>query len=187
MICKFHFRLNKETGEPLKNVTFCRDVTKIENYSKAVLDTTQVWECHHRLETHYLERGRWVRREQEVSMERLIEDGKYFDVPPEELIFLTHEEHFNPKLWHKAWNSGKRWSEEAKQKMSEAHKGKKAPWITAKRSKPVQCIETGEVFESSREAERKTGFFHSLISKSIKTGKPYKGYHWAYAPTEIED
>lgn len=180
MISEFHFRLNKKTGEPLKNVTFCRDVTKIENYSKAVLDTSQIWECHHRLETHYLERGKWVRREQEVSMKQLIEDGKYFDVPPEELIFLTHEEHFNPELWHKVWNSDKEWSEESKQKMSEAHKGKKCPWITAKFSKPVQCVETGEVFESSREAERKTGFFHSWISKSIKTGKPYKGYHWKY-------
>ena len=66
MICEFHFRL-KKNGEPYGNC-YCKNVTMIENYSKAVLDTTQIWECHHRCETHYLKNGKWVRREQEIPM-----------------------------------------------------------------------------------------------------------------------
>ena len=30
---------------------FCKeDISKIENYDKAIADTTQVWDCHHRTE-----------------------------------------------------------------------------------------------------------------------------------------
>lgn len=29
----------------------CEDASKIENYDKAVADTTQIWICHHRSET----------------------------------------------------------------------------------------------------------------------------------------
>ena len=30
---------------------FCKDdISKIENYDKAIADTTQTYECHHRLE-----------------------------------------------------------------------------------------------------------------------------------------
>lgn len=28
----------------------CEDISKIENYDKAIADTTQVWECHHKME-----------------------------------------------------------------------------------------------------------------------------------------
>ena len=32
---------------------YCRgDISKIENYDKAIADTKTVWHCHHRLETH---------------------------------------------------------------------------------------------------------------------------------------
>lgn len=34
----------------INNVVREGDLTKIENYDKAVVDETQVWECHHRLE-----------------------------------------------------------------------------------------------------------------------------------------
>ena len=30
----------------------CEDISKIENYAAAIADTTQTWECHHRMETH---------------------------------------------------------------------------------------------------------------------------------------
>ena len=158
MICKFHFRLNKKTGEPLKNVTFCKDVTKIENYSKAVLDTTQIWDCHHRLETHYLKDGKWIRRDEDLTYQQLIDEGVYFDVPPSEQIFLTRVE---PNSLH---NRGKN------------------------QSKKVLCIETGEIFETMREASRKTGISIGNISM-VCSGKreTASGYHWSYAPKEIED
>ena len=158
MISKRYFRL-KKNGEPYKNECLCRRPELIENYAQAVLDTTQIWECHHRRETHYLERGKWIRREQEISKEQLIDEGVYFDVPPEELIFLTHEEHFNPKLWHKR------------------------PEDSGTPPKKVLCVETGKVFESTREAERQTGIYHNSISAVCKGRKHYKtagGFHWQY-------
>lgn len=91
MISKKYFIL-KKNGEP-NCECYCRAVTKIENYGRAVLDTTQIWDCHHRLETHFLRNGKWIRRDEDLTAEQLIEDGKYFDVPPEELIFLTRAEH----------------------------------------------------------------------------------------------
>lgn len=52
---------------------FCRDdLSKIENYDKAMADSAQTWDCHHRLETHrYTDRTRtsWERREEDVSVE----------------------------------------------------------------------------------------------------------------------
>lgn len=93
---------------------FCKDFTKIENYDKAVNDTTQTWVCHHRLETHNSD---GERRLVDISKAELIALGMYYDRPPEELIFLTSVEH---SLLHL---KGKHHSEEAIRKMSEAHKG----------------------------------------------------------------
>lgn len=45
---------------------YCKDYHLIENYDKAVADETQVWECHHRAET-----------DENVTMEQLIEQGRY--------------------------------------------------------------------------------------------------------------
>lgn len=163
MISEKHFRL-KKNGEP-DCKCFCKDVTRVENYSRAVLDTSQIWECHHRRETHYLKDGKWVRRDEDLTVEQLKEEGVYYNVPPSELIFLTPTEH---KSLH---NKGKKLSEEHKRKVGKAF------------SKKVLCIETGEVFESSREAERKTGVAQSHIS-SVCNGKQKTagGYHWTYAP-----
>lgn len=92
---------------------YCRDdISLIENYDKAVSDTTQLWHCHHRRETIF-------------SRKDLIEIGEYYNRPACELIFLTKLEHI--KLHHlgkPTWNKGKNLSEEARKKMSEAHKGK---------------------------------------------------------------
>ena len=93
---------------------FCNgDISKIENYDKAIADKTQVWHCHHRRETIY-------------SMKELIEIGEYYDRPPEELILLTISEHY--KLHRGANNHnwyGKHLSEEHKNKMSIAKLGEK--------------------------------------------------------------
>lgn len=66
---------------------FCNgDITKIENYEKAINDKTQVWLCHHRL-------GIMPFSNKEVSHEKLIEMELYYNQPAEALIFLTEEEH----------------------------------------------------------------------------------------------
>lgn len=121
MISKQHFQL-KKNGELCKN-GYCKNPELIENYDKAIADISQIWDCHHRLEEKY-------------SREELIEMGKYYNVKPEDLIFLTKSEHrkldsFCKRLskrqkGRKSWNKGKTdiYSEETKKKMSESKKGK---------------------------------------------------------------
>lgn len=167
MICEQHFRI-KKNGEPT-SICYCRNPEKIENYAKAVADTSQTWQVHHRREEFY-------------SRKELIERGEYFDVSPEELIFLTVAEHHKIDFYCKRMSKAKKGmtlSEEHKKKIGEAHKGK---LINRKDlSKRVLCIETKEIFESTMDAQRKTGIFQNNIS-AVCNGK-YKsagGYHWKY-------
>ena len=61
--------------------SYCRDdISLIENYDKAIADTTQMWHCHHRRETIY-------------SVKDLQDIGEYYNRPACELIFLTSLEH----------------------------------------------------------------------------------------------
>lgn len=144
MISKLYFRL-KKNGEPYWNC-YCRKPELIENYDKAVSDTSQIWEVHHRREEFY-------------SYKELIERGEYYDVLPEELIFLTKEEHSKIDSHCK--------------RQSEAKKNRKDT------SKKVLCVETGIVFESTMDAYRKTGIRH--ISE-VCNGRRNKagGYHWKF-------
>lgn len=108
-----------------KNImSFCIDYTKIENYNKAIADTSHTWECHHIME-------------QVFTKEALIRAGWYYDRPPEEFIFLTKAEHTKLHLsfpkrkerarqnriaWNKA-HSGIRHPKEWKEKQSKSHIG----------------------------------------------------------------
>lgn len=92
---------------------FCKeDISKIENYDKAVNDTTQMWHCHHRDEVKVLPSGIKVIR----SRQELIENERYYNCHANELIFLTREEH------RRLHNLNR--SESTKIKMSEAQKGR---------------------------------------------------------------
>lgn len=85
---------------------YCKDdISKIENYDKAIADTTQTWICHHRLGLVHSSK----------ELERL---GLYENRPADELIFVTHSEHMS--LHH----AGKPKSDETRRKMSESQKGK---------------------------------------------------------------
>ena len=98
---------------------YCKeDISKIENYDKAITDKTQVWDCHHRDEVKVLPNGMKVIR----SKQDLIENGLYYNCNVNELIFLTKEEHRNLHF------KGRKHSEETRRKLSEAKKGKKT-WI----------------------------------------------------------
>ena len=62
---------------------FCKDdISKIENYEKAINDNNQIWVCHHRKET-----------DEGLYMRQLIELDLYYNRPASELIFLTKSEH----------------------------------------------------------------------------------------------
>ena len=88
---------------------FCKeDISKIENYDKAVNDTTQTWHCHHRTEIWW-----------NCSRQDLIDNECYYGRKACELIFLTKKEHHSLHIMHM--------SEDRRKKMSESHKGKPSP------------------------------------------------------------
>ena len=90
---------------------FCKeDISKIENYDKAVNDTTQTWHCHHRTAIWW-----------NCSRQDLIDNECYYGRKACELIFLTKEEH------HSLHFKGRTYSKETCKKMSESHKGKPSP------------------------------------------------------------
>lgn len=95
---------------------YCKDdISTIENYAKAIADTTQTWECHHKDEIITLPNGKNVY----CSKQDLIDDDRYFGCPANELIFLTPNEH--RRLHH----AGKSLTAEHRKKLSAAHIGKK--------------------------------------------------------------
>jgi len=118
--------------EGLKNI--CRNYHLVENYMQARFDEENKWVLHHRRETDEMK-----------SKQQLINEGRYFDVEPAELIFLSQSEHrrlhnenalpeTRRKLSEAALISkqgennpmfGKHHTEETKKKISEANKGEK--------------------------------------------------------------
>ena len=87
---------------------YCKEEpSKIENYDKAVADTTQIWDLHHRTEIWW-----------NCTAQELIDNECYYNRKACELIFLTHAEHT------RLHNKGKLLSEEQRRKISEAKKGK---------------------------------------------------------------
>lgn len=164
MINKEVLRLKKDRT-PYK-YCFCRTPELIENHDRAVNDQSQMWCCHHRLETHTSE---GERRLVDISKEELKALGMYYHRPSEELIYLTKSEHMSLHTKGKStWNKGtcesgmkgKHHPEEVKRKMSEAHKGKPA-WNKGKKGK-----------HHSEETKRK-------MSEALRgKPKPNKGKHW---------
>ena len=86
---------------------YCIDYKNIENYEEALKSPLR-YDLHHRLEIS-----------ENKSASDLIAENLYYNRPPEELVFLAHGEHMR---LHKA-----NLSEETRQKISEAHKGKPGP------------------------------------------------------------
>jgi len=132
-------RFFQNSGFTSKNKIFCKNPELIENYDKAIADTTQTWVCHHRLEC--IETGGVCN----VTSQDLIDWGIYYDRPPEEFIFLTNKEHrqlhnrnpwwsFNkPKDFSEKvskYQKGRPKSEEHRKHLSEACKGRKGPTIS---------------------------------------------------------
>ncbi len=115
MICNYHFRVNQKTGLACA-ATFCTKPELIENYDKAINDTTQTWVCHHRLETHNSD---GVLRQVALSQKELDALGMLYDRPPEEFIFLTQKEH---RILHNSFRDYSKITDEARQNISEAQK-----------------------------------------------------------------
>ena len=163
MINKYNFRL-KKNGQ-LYSDCYCKHPELIENYDKAIADTTQTWDVHHRKEEFY-------------SQKELKERNEYYDVEPEDLIFLTREEHNRIDSYCKRISRAlkrKKHSEEHKRKLSESLKNCKDL------SKKVLCVETGEIFDSISDAQRTTGIGRSNISQvCLGKRKTAGGFHWRF-------
>ena len=103
---------------------FCRDdLSKIENYDKAIADKTQTWHLHHRLELT-------LDGEFALSRDQLKMHDMYYHRPYYELIFLMPAEHIRLHIMNMPEESrrklseslkGRTLSEETKEKMSKAH------------------------------------------------------------------
>ena len=122
---------------------FCKeDISKIENYEKAISDYTQTWHCHHRTEIWW-----------NCTKKDLIDNECYYGRKACELIFLTPAEH---KSLH---SKGKIVSEETKQKMSKAQKDKpRSKESIKKRSETVKGRHLSEETKKKISESRKIYF-----------------------------
>lgn len=112
---------------------FCKeDISLIENYKIAINDKTEIWECHHRNEIRILPSGMIAIH----SKQELIENGRYYNCPANELIFLSKKEHRAlhgkyRKLSSETKNKisqkliGHKLSKKSRTKISNANKGNK--------------------------------------------------------------
>lgn len=106
---------------------YCRDdISKIENYDKAISDTRK-WELHHRLELT-------LNGEFALTKDQLRMHGMYYNRPYYELIFMRYDEHRRIHRCNQPLSAetrsrisesrkGKKLTEEHCRKLSEAHKG----------------------------------------------------------------
>ena len=172
----------------------CEDISNIENYELAIA-ATDMWECHHRLETHD-ENGSV--RSKNVSCKVLQEKGLYKKRPAKELIFLSrkdhHNLHFKGKHREITWgdkisaalkgregiwkegegpNKGKHFSEEWKANIAKAAKNRGFPELT--KEQRAKAVENMKKAHCVKVLCVETGeVFHSLKdaaeAKGIKKG-----------------
>ena len=144
----------------------CEDISLIENYDKAIADTTQTWDCHHRGEI--LPCGRF-------SVSDLKKFELYFNRPASELIFLTRSEHrrLHLKGVPKPYLKGITRSEAVKKAIGEANS-----------KKILQFTKSGEFikeWQSAMEASRWLGIAQSGICRCCNgIRKSACGYVWKY-------
>lgn len=129
---------------------FCKDdISKIENYEKAIADTTQTWVCHHRTEIWW-----------NCTSQDLIANECYYHRKACELIFLTPSEH------HKLHNKGKHLSDETRRKIGESKKGKK---LSEEHRRKLSEAKKGKTI--SEEWRRKIGEAHKGMTWKLIDGK----------------
>ncbi len=132
----------------------CEDISKIENYDKAINDK-EMWHCHHKLEL--IATGGVC----DVDRQDLIDWGIYYNRPADEFIFLTRSEH---RSLHKGPNKGKHFSEETRKKMLEAKKN-----ISEETRKKLSEAHKGK--HHSEETKRKMSETHKGKHLKLVDGK----------------
>lgn len=168
----------------VKTKCFCSgDITKIENYELAVNDESQIWHCHHRLETHFSD-GALRPVKARITQKELIALDMYYHRPPEELIFMTPAEHVS------LHSKGKQMFETTRKKLSEAHKGRKHGPMPEEHRRKISEANKGKKLSEEHKKHLKgrvgpmKGKHHSeeakeKISKAFKGRSTWnKGRHW---------
>ena len=151
---------------------YCSDYQKIENYEKAIDDTSQVWDCHHRLETHFSD-GTERPKDAQISMDELKALDMYYNRPANELIFLKPEEHTSLTFkGQMPWCKGKHLPEEMKNKISKTLKGHHPTDETRKKLSESLKGENNPMYgkHHSEEAKRK-------VSEANKGNRYWEGKH----------
>lgn len=137
---------------------YCKeDISLIENYDKAIADTTQTWVCHHRLE---------IQDGHNNSLDYLKKNNLYYHRPANELIFLTRGEHT------KLHNTGKHISEETRRKISKFHKGKS---LTEEHRRKLSEAKIGNTIWKGKHHTEET---RKKMSEAKKGNTYNKGTHW---------
>ena len=149
------------------------DITKIENYKKAVA-SQEIYECHHRLETHNSD---GEKRLIDITVSELKALDMYYKRPASELIFLEHHEHRKLHLTgtKRACGNknrlGKHSTEETKKKMSDSCKTKIQ----------IICTTTNETFDSIKAASISLEVARDSIKKVLRGQRFFtKGLHFEY-------
>ena len=149
---------------------YCRDeLSKIENYDKAIADTTQTWQLHHRTEIWW-----------NCSAKDLIENECYYHRKACELIFLTPSEHRRLHMKCRTVtcetrsrmsesHKGRTFSEDTCRKISESKKGKKLAPFSEETRKKMSEAKKGE----------KNAFYgkHHTDDTRRKISEAHKGHH----------
>lgn len=129
------------------------DITTIEGYWEAFNDESHTrYCCHHREEIQH--------DGTEISKQQLIDEHRYYKVEPDMLVIMEIKEHNS--IHHKGKNlsdehklaiieyaTGHKHSDETKQKMSLARKGKPKPkrkWLTPAGDIREMCMNTAKQF-----------------------------------------
>ena len=163
-------------------ISYCRyeEIAQIENYELAVGDETQMYDCHHRLETHYYDRlkGEWIRRETGLLSDELKKQGLYFYRPAFELILLPQADHM--RLYYKdrpSYRKDYHWSEETRQKF---HGSMVEHEVSAETREKISKAHLGKKHTKEHTqhwkesaAPKKCGEFITALNKS-RTGIPLK-------------
>lgn len=126
---------------------YCTDYKNIENYDEAI-KSPLIYDLHHRLEISEMQ-----------SRSDLKFLHLYYNRPPEELIFLEHGEHV------RLHNANR--SEETRQRMSEAMKGKH------------HSAETRQKMSDAKKGENNPNFGKHFSKKyRQKLSESHSGKHW---------
>ena len=139
---------------------YCRDdISNIENYDKAIADTTQTWICHHRLELTL--DGEYAHTPEELNRMYMYYNRPYF-----ELIFLTKSEHQRIHAQNR--------SDDTRRKLSESHKGKKRKPFSEEHRRKIREANKGQIAwnkgkQHSAETRKKMSESHKCKTLSAET------------------